>query len=376
MGSDERGNGMNVPYVNISHQNLALKEQLLKAASRVLEHGQLINGPEVEQLEEKIADYLGVKKVVGVASGTAALYLSLRALGIGTGDEVITVANSYLATVSSIVLTGATPILADVDETMNIDPLKIEKLITPSTKAILPVHFTGKPAAMDQILEIAERNQLWVVEDAAQAIGAKYKGRKVGSLGKLGCFSLHPLKNLAALGDGGLIATNDVQIADWLRKARNHGHPSRDECDFWSFNMRLDTLQAAFILEKLPLLEAMTEQRRYGAKLYREHLQETDLIIPQEEAYERCVYHLFMVRSPQRDILQEHLRANGIESKIHYPTPIHQLKAAQHLPYCKGSLPRTERFASEILSLPIHDFLTEDNYAEIITNIQNFTNKF
>jgi len=367
---------MNVNFVDIAQQNLALKEKLLGAASRVIEHGQLINGPEVEQLEEKIADYLGVKKVVGVANGTAALYLSLRALGIGTGDEVITVANSYLATVSSIVLTGATPILADVDETMNIDPLKIEKLITPSTKAILPVHLTGKPAAMDEILEIAKRNKLWVVEDAAQAIGAEYKGRKVGSLGKLGCFSLHPLKNLAALGDGGLIATNDVQIADWLRKARNHGHPSRDECDFWSFNMRLDTLQAAFILEKLPLLEAMTEQRRYGAKLYREYLQETDLIIPQEAAHERCVYHLFMVRSPQRDILQEHLRENGIESKIHYPIPIHLLKAAEYLPYCKGSLPRTERYASEILSLPIHDFLTEDRYAEIITNIQNVTNKF
>ena len=356
---------MKVPYINIANQNIALRQKLLDAASRVIDHGQLINGPEVQQLEERLSDYLGVNHVIGVANGTAALYLSLRGLGIGKGDEVITVANSYLATVSSIALTEAKPVLVDVDNSMNMDPLLLEAAITSRTKAILPVHLAGKPASLNEIIKIANRHNLWVIEDAAQAIGAEYHNKKIGSLGKAGCFSLHPLKNLAALGDGGFISTNDAELACWLRKARNHGHPNRDECDFWSFNMRLDTIQAAFILEKLPFLQEHTEQRRANAEYYRKRLMNSNLILPIEEKYERCVYHLFMIRSSSRDKLKIHLHEQGIETKIHYPTPIHQLTSAHNLDYKTGSLPQTETFCEQILSLPIHSALTQNDLDEI-----------
>tara|TARA_A100001388_G_scaffold277092_1_gene266841 strand:+ start:891 stop:1976 length:1086 start_codon:yes stop_codon:yes gene_type:complete len=358
-----------IPYVNIANQNLAIKQKLVNAAERVIEHGQLINGPEVSILETKLAKYLGVDNVVSVSNGTAALYLSLRGLGIGIGDEVITVANSYLATVSSIVLTGATPVLVDVDSSMNMDPNLLEKVITNKTKAILPVHLTGKPAMIEEICEIAQKYNLHVIEDAAQAIGAQYKGRKIGSFGKTACFSLHPLKNLSALGDGGFVATNDKELANWISKARNHGHSSRDECEFWSFNMRLDTIQASFLLEKLPLLEKQIECRRRNAIFFREHILNKHICLPKEEDYERCVNHLFVIRLKERDKMKKYLESNGIETKIHYPIPIHKLKASNMLNF---KLPRTEEYSDKILSLPVYPELTSNHLEKIVELINAF----
>ncbi len=360
---------MKIPYVNIANQNLAIKQKLVNAAERVIEHGQLINGPEVSILETKLAKYLGVDNVVSVSNGTAALYLSLRGLGIGIGDEVITVANSYLATVSSIVLTGATPVLVDVDSSMNMDPNLLEKVITNKTKAILPVHLTGKPAMIEEICEIAQKYNLHVIEDAAQAIGAQYKGRKIGSFGKTACFSLHPLKNLSALGDGGFVATNDKELANWISKARNHGHSSRDECEFWSFNMRLDTIQASFLLEKLPLLEKQIECRRRNAIFFREHILNKHICLPKEEDYERCVNHLFVIRLKERDKMKKYLESNGIETKIHYPIPIHKLKASNMLNF---KLPRTEEYSDKILSLPVYPELTSNHLEKIVELINAF----
>lgn len=360
---------MNIPYTNISEENILLREKLLNAAGRVIDHGQFINGPEVLLLEKKLSEYLGVKNVIGVSNGTAALFLSLKGLGIGKGDEVITVGNSYLATVSSIALTGASPILIDVDQTMNMNPYLLEDAITSKTKAILPVHLTGKPAKIKEICEIAKKYNIPVIEDAAQAIGAEYNGKKIGSFGKTACFSLHPLKNLSALGDGGFISTNDEELAYWLKRARNHGHPNRDECDFWSFNMRLDTIQASFLLEKIKFLEEQTNKRRSNANYYREHLLNSNLILPVEEDYERCVNHLFVIRIKNREELQKYLKSNGIETKVHYPTPIHKLKAAQDLEF---DLPKTEEYAKTILSLPIHSGLSEENLEKIVTTINEF----
>ena len=361
---------MSIQYVNISNQNRALKSKLLAAASKVIDHGQFINGPEVSNLEEKLANYIGVKNIIGVSNGTAALYLSLKGLGIGAGDEVITVGNSYLATVSSIALTGAKPILVDVDKSMNMDPNLLEAAITADTKAILPVHLTGKPAKIMEICEISKKYNIPVIEDAAQAIGSEYKDRKIGSYGKTACFSLHPLKNLSALGDGGFIATNNDSLANWLKRARNHGHPNRDECDFWSFNMRLDTIQAAFILEKLPYLEDQINLRRSNAKFYRENLSESNNILPFEEEYERSVNHLFIIRTKNRDDLKNYLKTKGIETKIHYPKPIHKLNSASGLR--KFYLPNTEKFSKEILSLPIYPELTIKDLKTITNTINEF----
>ena len=369
MGLNESRGYMNIPYVDIAKQNIQIKDQLLRAAEKVIDHGQLINGPEVKILEESLANYLGVNNVIGVSNGTAALYLTMRGLGIGPGDEVITVANSYLATVSSIVLTGATPVLIDVDDSMNMNPNLIEPAISSKTKAILVVHLTGKPAALSDIEYISKRYGLFLIEDAAQAIGAEYNSRKVGGFGVAGCFSFHPLKNLAALGDGGFISTNDYELAQWLRKARNHGHPNRDECDFWSFNMRLDTLQAAFLIEKLSLLEANTVERIKLATTYRNRLKGTDITLPSENPYEKSVYHIFMIRSKKRDDLQAYLKTHGVEAKIHYPKPIHRLKSAEFTNLIYTNLEKTEEFSREILSLPIHPCLNTGSINDICDHI-------
>jgi len=369
LDTNESRNNMKIPYINIANHNVAIKQKLLAAAERVIKHGQLINGPEVSILEDKLSKFLGVNYVVGVANGTAALYLSLRGLGVGEGDEVITVANSYLATVSSIALTGATPVLVDVDSSMNLDPNLIEKAITPRTKVIMPVHLTGKPANMEEICKISRKYNLEVIEDAAQAIGAEYKGNKIGSFGKTACFSLHPLKNLSALGDGGFIATNDKELASWLTKARNHGHPNRDECDFWSFNMRLDTIQASFLLEKLPLLEEQNESRRRNANFYRNNLLNKNIVLPEEESYEICVYHLFMIRIQDRNKLQKYLYSKGVETKIHYPNPIHKLKASKMMSF---DLPLTEKYSKTILSLPIYPELKKNQLDNIVKLINEY----
>ena len=364
-------NNSKVPYFNLALQHQAIKAQLLAAVEKVLEHGQFILGPEIESFEERFAAYCNTRYAVGVDNGTHAMLLVLRALGIGPGDEVITAPNSFLASASCIVLAGARPVFVDVRDDYNLDPSLTEDAITPKTKAIIPVHLTGRPADMTPILEIAGCHDLFVIEDCAQAVGARYHGQRVGSFGIAGCFSLHPLKTLNAAGDGGIITTNDPQLCETLRKARNHGLRNRDECAFWSYNCRLDTLQAAMLLIKMDYLDQWTEARRANALFYQEHLRDV-VQVPEDKSHEYAVYHTFIVQAERRDELQAYLRAQGVDSKVHYPIPIHLQDAARNLGYGPGSFPMTEHQARHILSLPVYPKLAHEQLQWVVSNIRGF----
>ncbi|MBP0019366.1 MAG: DegT/DnrJ/EryC1/StrS family aminotransferase [Cyanobacteria bacterium SBLK] len=362
-----------IPYIDLKTQHAELKPKLLDAIANVLDHSHFILGREVVEFEEEFARLCGTRHAVGVNSGTDALILSLKALGIGYGDEVITVPNSFVASTTCIRLIGARPIFVDVGDDYNIDPEQIEAAITPKTKAILPVHLTGRPCKMDAILAIAKSRNLHVIEDAAQAILAEYKGKRVGSFGRLGCFSLHPLKNLNACGDGGIIATDDPDLYKQLKIRRNLGLQSRDNCIHWSHNSRLDTLQAAILLTKLPYLPQWTQQRRENARYYQTHLADIpQLQIPNEGEGEKSVYHTFVIQAEKRDELREFLHDRGIGSAIHYPVPIHLAPVARELGYQKGSFPVAEEQAKRILSLPIYHNLTNQQLERICQNLRSF----
>jgi len=339
--------------------------------ANVLNNGQYVLGPGVREFEEKFAEYCGTRYAVGVGNGTDTIILALKALGIGPGDEVITAPNSFLASASAIALTGATPVFVDVRDDFNVNPNLLKTAITQRTKAILSVHLTGRPGDMHPILAIAKRHGLAVIEDAAQAIGARYYGQRVGSFGIAGCFSFHPLKNLNACGDGGIITTNEEEIYCHLLKARNHGLRNRDECEFWSINSRLDTLQAAILNVKLKYLDKWTEARRANAKFYREHL--ADIVeVPQEQPYEYAVYHTFIIQAAHRDELQTYLKERGVETKIHYPIPIHLQEAARSLGYGKRDFPVAERHAGRILSLPIYPELSHEQIEHVVISVRSF----
>ena len=362
-----------VPYVDIAGENARLKSRILEAVERVLDHGGFVLGREVEEFEARFAEYCGTRFAIGVSNGTAAITLALRAIGIEEGDEVITAPNSFLASVSAIVNAGATPVLVDVDETMNLDPERVEEAITDRTRAILPVHLTGRPAQMEALREIAERHDIHIVEDAAQAVGAEVGGRRAGSIGRLGAFSLHPLKNLSAVGDGGVITTDDAALADWLRKARNHGLENRDECAFWSTNDRLDAMQAAILCEKIAHLDELTAVRRENANVYRARLGGLPHVrVPDPARDEYSVYHTFVIQAQRRDDLQEFLAERGIETKIHYPVPIHLQPAATSLGYCPGSFPVCEGQCRTILSLPVHIGLVSEQLEFVTESIRDF----
>jgi len=364
---------MNIPFVDLSAQHAPIKKEILSAIEKVLDHGQFILGQEVEEFERRFADLCGVSYAVGVNSGTDALILALKALGVGPGDEVITVSNSFVASTGCITLVGATPVFIDVREDYNMDPGLIEKAITGRTKAILLVHLTGRPADMDPIMEIARNHSLYVVEDAAQAVGAEYSGRRVGSIADVGCFSLHPLKTLNACGDGGVLTTNDPSLYEELRILRNLGLRERDDCVVWGLNSRLDTIQAAILLAKLNHVDQWTEKRRANARFYSDLLCDMPQIkCPVEESYERSVYHTFVIQAEDRDGLREYLSNSGIGTAIHYPIPIHLHKAAKSLGYGVGSFPVTERQAGMILSLPIYPELEADQMEYVVTSLQNY----
>jgi len=362
---------LRVPYVNLALQQQAIQADLLSAVARVLESGCYILGPEVEAFEQEFAAYCHAKYAVGVDNGTSALMLVMRALGIGLGDEVITAPNSFLASASSIALVGARPVFVDVRDDFNIDPARLEDAITPRTRAIMPVHLTGRPADMTPILDFAARRGLHVLEDAAQAVGAEYHGRRVGSFGATGCFSLHPVKNLSAIGDGGMITTNDEALADKLKIMRNHGLRNRDECGLWSPNCRLDPLQAALLRVKIGHLEQWTAARRAHAAFYRQALREV-VEVPEERPHERAVYHTFIIQAERRDQLQRFLLERGIETKVHYPIPIHLQPAAAGLGYGPGSFPIAERQVGRILSLPVYPELTEAQRQRVVDAIVEF----
>lgn len=360
-----------VPFVNLPLQHAPLKASLVRALEQVLDHGQFILGTETGAFEERFADYCGVSHAVGVDNGTSALTLVLQALGIGAGDEVITAPNSFLASASCIAMTGARPVFADVCQNYTIDPDKLEQAITDRTRAIIPVHLTGRPADMDPIMALARRRGLHVVEDCAQAVGAAYRGKKVGSFGIAGCFSMHPLKILNAVGDGGAITTSDPKLHQRLIMARNHGMQNRDECAFWSSNCRLDTLQAAMLLVKMDSLESWISERRAIALRYRKELGGV-VRVPEELPHDFAVYQTFVIQSERRDALQQFLAANSIESKVHYPLPLHLQPAARDLGHEWGDFPVTEAQTRTILSLPIYPELTREQQDKVIATVKAF----
>ncbi|MDX1908950.1 MAG: DegT/DnrJ/EryC1/StrS family aminotransferase [Bacteroidia bacterium] len=362
---------LKVPYVDLGGQNKVIRDELLEAVGEVLDSGMFILGDQVAELEARLAEICGVKHVIAVGNGTDALLLPMRGLGIGAGDEVIVPPNSYLASASSVALAGATPVFVDVANDYNIDPDKIEAAITPRTKAIMAVHLTGRPAQMSRILDIAYRHGLHVIEDAAQAIGATYQGRPVGSFGTFGGFSLHPLKNLSAAGDAGFITTQDDTLATYLRKARTHGHVTRDTCAFWSLNSRLDTIQAAMLLVKLRYFNGWTSRRRDIAAMYKSRLSGY-VWTPKDQPGEKGVYHTFIIQTDRRDALKQWLADKGVDTKIHYPIPIHLQEAAAYLGYKKGDFPVTERHTETMLSLPVFPELTDEQIEYVCTCIESF----
>lgn len=364
---------MPIPYTNVAEQHKILKNDILSAVGQVLDSGKYILGPEVGEFEKRFAALCDVKYAVSVNSGTDALILALRVLGIGAGDDVITVSNSFVASTGSIILVGAKPVFVDVLNNMNMDWSKLESAITRNTKAILPVHLTGLPADMNPILDFAKANSLFLIEDCAQAVIAEYNGQRVGSFGDLGCFSLHPLKTLNACGDGGVITTNSKEFYEQLLIMRNLGLRSRDDCVCWSGNSRLDTIQAALLLVKLNYLEEWTAKRRQNAVLYNQVLSGIrDIITPTCDSNFKPVFHTYIIQAEHRDILKKYLSSKGVDTAIHYPIPIHLHKAARNLNYTPGDFPVTEKLAQCILSLPVYPELEEAEIYYIAEVIRTF----
>lgn len=355
-----------IPFVDLKAQYRSIKSEIDEAVLRVLESSAFILGPEVKALEEEFAAYSGAKIGIGVNSGTSALHLALLAAGIGPGDEVITTPFTFVATVAAIRYTGARPVFVDIDpRSYNIDPGGIEAVITERTKAIMPVHLYGQPADMDPILEIARRRNLLVIEDAAQAHGAEYKGRRCGSMGDMACFSFYPGKNLGAYGEGGMVVTNNPEYARTMSMLRDWGAEKKYHHQLKGYNYRLEGIQGAVLRVKLRHLDNWTAARRSVAGQYTKLLSEAQLVTPAEMSYARHVYHVYAVMTPQRDRLSEELAAQGIQNGIHYPIPIYELPAHEDLGYKRGDFPVTERAAAQELSLPIFPELQPDQIEQV-----------
>lgn len=367
---------MNIPFVDLKAQYAPFKDEILSGISRVFESMQLFLGENVQGLEREFAQFCDSPYGIGVSDGTNALHIILRALEIGPGDEVITVSHSFIATTEAILLTGAKPVFVDIDpDTYLMDVSQIEAKITPRTKAILPVHLYGQTVDMDPLLEIASRYGLRVVEDCAQAHGAEYKGRKAGTMGDAGGFSFYFSKNLGAYGEGGFITAKDAELATKIRKIRDHGSGTKYHHDMVGLNGRLDEIQAVVLRAKLPHLSQWNEKRREHAAKYGELLQNLPLETPTEKADNYHVYHLYVIRVADRDLLQSYLKEQGVFTGIHYPVPIHLQQCIADLGYTEGSLPVTERITKEILSLPMYAELTDDQISYIVSTIKEFISK-
>jgi dTDP-4-amino-4,6-dideoxygalactose transaminase len=356
-----------IPFLDFGAMHAELRPRLDAAYARVVDSNWLILGNEVTAFEREFAAYCGAKHCVGVANGLDALFITLKAMGIGPGDEVIVPSNTYIATWLAVSYAGATPVPVEPDpRTYNIDPARIEAAITPATKAIMPVHLYGQPADIDPIVEIARRHNLKVVEDAAQAHGAKYKGRRVGSLGDAAGFSFYPGKNLGALGDGGAVVTNDDELADKLRVLRNYGSREKYHNEVKGFNSRLDELQAAFLREKLVVLDDWNARRCAVAKHYLAGLANLGLVLPFVPDWAEPVWHLFVVRHRSRDSLQKALTDQGVGTAIHYPVAPHRQPAYAEMALTEGTLPVAEAIHREVLSLPIWPQMTDAQVNEVI----------
>jgi len=357
--------------VDLYSAYVELRAEIDHAILRVLESGWFILGNEVAQFEKAFSDYVGVTHAIGVNSGSDALFLALKALGVGRMDEVITVSLTMASTSDAIVRCGAQPVFVDIaPETYCIDVEKIEEKITERTKAILPVHLYGHPADLDPIMQLAERYELSLVEDACQAHGAEYKGKKVGSFGDMGCFSFYPTKNLGSYGDGGIVVTNDSDLAKKVAMLRNYGQSQRYRHDVIGINSRLDELQAAILRVKLRRLDEWNKKRMELAKYYTELLEQTDIKLPVEKGYAKHVYHQFVVQLSQRDELQRYLKRNDVQTQIHYPIPVHKQKAYEGVGD-PANLPVTETACAEILSLPLYPALTFDQVSWVGGLIRN-----
>jgi dTDP-4-amino-4,6-dideoxygalactose transaminase len=372
---------MNIPLVDLKAQYTAIKEEIDGAIQRVLQNGQFILGSEVKAFEDEIAAYCGTKYAVGVASGTDALHLTLLACGIKARDEVITTPFTFIATAESIAKCGAKPVFADIDpKTHNVDPTQIESKITNKTKAILPVHLYGQPAAMEHILELARKRNLKVIEDCAQALGAEYKGKKVGSLGDAGCLSFFPSKNLGAYGDGGMVVTNDARIAETVRILRVHGSQKTYQHVMHGFNSRLDELQAAILRVKLRHLNEWIDQRRQKASLYVQLLEPIDGIDPPYIApysYHTFNYYTIRLRNSlgSRDKVRERLSSQGVATAIYYPLSLHLQEVYKSLGYKLGDFPESERAQEQVLTMPMYPELSEERIEEVASEIKRFVNR-
>ncbi|MGZ3609947.1 MAG: DegT/DnrJ/EryC1/StrS family aminotransferase [Ktedonobacteraceae bacterium] len=349
-----------IPFVDLKAQYPGIKDEVNAAIQGVLESCQFTLGSEVAAFEDEFATYCQAQYGIGVNTGTSALHLALLAAGIGPGDEVITVPFTFVATVAAICYTGATPVFVDINPcTFTIDVNAIESAITERTKAILPVHLYGQPADMDPILEIAKRHGLLVIEDAAQAHGAEYKGKRVGSLGDMGCFSFYPGKNLGAYGEGGMVVTSNAEYTRTIRMLRDWGAERKYHHVLKGYNFRLEGIQAAVLRVKLRYLEKWTEARRASDAHYNELLAGSGVQTPEAMSYARHVYHVYAIRTQQRSEWQQALQAKGIQTGIHYPIPVHLLPAYADLGYSKGDFPHSEQAANEVLSLPMFAELTD-----------------
>lgn len=363
-----------IPFLDLTAQHEPIRDEIDLAIGSVVSSGQFVLGPAVEALERDLAEVCGVRHAVGVASGTDALVLSLRALDLPAGAEVITSPFSFVATASAIVLAGAVPVFVDIDPaTFNLEPGAIEAAITPRTRVVLPVHLYGQPAQMSSIEAAIGERDIAVVEDAAQAIGARYHGRTTGGLGQLGCFSFYPTKNLGAFGDAGAITTDDPALAERLRMLRNQGQVSRYEAAYVGYNSRLDSIQAAVLSVKLAHIEAWNEARRRVAGEYSRRLTGLPVEVPEERSGIEHVFHQYTIRCVERDALREHLAAAGIATMVYYPVPLHRqpaLAAPGDAP--QRALPQAERAAREVLSLPIYPELPAEHVERICEGIRAF----
>ncbi len=365
---------MNVPLLDLKRGFEGIEEEIREAIEGVLDSQRFILGPQVKEFEEEVASYSGTKYAVGVASGSDALLLALRALGVGPGDEVITTSFSFFATAGSISRAGAKPVFVDIDpETFNLDPALIEAKITEKTKAILPVHLFGQCADMDPILELASKHNLTVVEDAAQAIGSEYKGRRAGSIGDIGCFSFFPSKNLGGFGDGGMVTTDDEGLAEKVGILRKHGGRSEYHHSMIGYNSRLDTLQAAILQVKLKYLDGWSKKRQENAGYYDQALKGVDEVkTPKDMGFGRHIYNQYTLRAKRRDELKAWLKAKGIGCKVYYPLPLSLQDCYRFLGYREGDMPQAERAAQEAISIPIFPELSREEKEEVARAIGGF----
>ena len=357
-----------ISSINLKREYAEISKEITQSIQQVLKSGWFILGEECKKFEREFSSYIGMKHGIGMNSGSDALFLAVKSLGIEKNSEIITVSHTFISTVDAIVRNGAKPVFVDIDpETYNIDVTKIEDKITDRTRAILLVHLYGHPADMKPIMEIADKYDLFVIEDACEAHGAEYNGKKVGGIGDLGCFSFYPTKNLGGYGDGGMVVTNNERFAEKLEKLRDYGKSQKYVHDFIGVNSRLDEIQAAILQVKLKWLDEWNEKRRKIASLYSRLLENSGVTTPIEKEYAKHVYYLYVVQSEKRDVLMKCLQNEGIQTQIHFPIPVHRQK-----PYISNlRLPATEEICNQILSLPMHPFLGEDEITAIVDGVRN-----